>query len=85
MRDDPRGARFDAFALPRVAEVDLGRGGEQSARHDAGQIPIEFGRGVWHAGLMLDGEGEKWMRGAGRGPRIFAGAEEPDGVCGEAG
>ena len=33
---------------------------------------------------MLDGEGEKWMRSAGRGPRIFVGAEEPDGVCGEA-
>ena len=84
MRDDPRRARFDALALPSKAEVHLGRGGEQSARHDAGQIPIEFGGCVWHAGLMLDGEGEKWMRSAGRGPRIFVGAEEPDGVCGEA-
>ena len=39
LRDEPRRARFDAVALPRVAEVNFGRGGEQAARDGGGQIP----------------------------------------------
>ena len=64
--------------------MNFGRGGEQAARHGVGQIPVEFRRGVWHAGLALHGERKQWMRGAGRGPGVFACAEEPDGVGGEA-
>ena len=50
-----------------------------------GEVPVELDSGVGHAVGALDFEGQKRMARAGGRPGIFIDAQEPDGVCGEAG
>ncbi len=85
LRDEARGASFDAFALAGVAEADLRGGAEQAESDGAGELPIELRGGVGHGGFALDFERQERMGCAGGGPGGFAGAHEPDGVGGEAG
>src|SRR5208337_665677 len=84
LHHEPRRARLHPFALPRVAEVNLGRRGKHTACHGIGKIPIELWRGVRHSGFALDPNWNECMRRAGRGPRLFARAQKPDGIGGQA-
>ncbi len=78
--NQPRRTRVDAVALFRVAEVNLGRGSEQPARHGGGQIPIELWRCVRHSRFTLHIERKQGMRSATARPRVFVRAQEPDGI-----
>lgn len=83
--DETRGAGLGSGDLAGVAEVDFGSGGEEAGGDGVGQIPIELGGGVGHAGFALDFRREQRVGCAGGRPGVFSCAEEPDGVGSEAG
>ena len=85
LRDQARGAGFDAVDLPCIAEMDLRGGGREAGGNGLGQIPVELGGGMRHGGAALHVERQEGVRGAAGRPGVLAGAEEPDGIGGEAG